>query len=59
MSRSVPSNVTLSTSTTTNKSSAVSSFTHPSGHSLTFYSDYTIWDNTADKAVLPQDLNRN
>lgn len=58
MSRSIPSNVTL-TSVTSNKSSAASAFTHPAGHSLTFYADNTIWDETANKAVLPQDLTRN
>lgn len=59
MSRSVPSNITLSSTTTANKSSAASAFTHPSGHSLTFYADATIWDETSNKAILPQDLNRN
>lgn len=58
MSRSVPSNVTLS-SVTSNKTSALSAYTHPAGHTLTFFADATIWDESSNKAVLPQDLNRN
>ena len=58
MSRPAITNVTQSTNTSTNKSSATSAFTHPLGHTFTVYADYTVWDETNNKAILFQDLTR-
>jgi hypothetical protein len=58
MSRPSESNTTKTTMPATNVSSAFSSLTHPSGHTITISADYGIWDETSNKALLPQDLKR-
>ena len=57
MSRPALTNITQ-TSVSSNKASDFTSLVHPSGHTLTFFGDYTIWDETTGKAILPQDLKR-
>jgi len=59
MSRPSITNVSQNTQSITNKAAANSNVTHPSGHTITIYADGAIWDETADKAILPQDLKRN
>lgn len=43
----------------TNKAAAVANVTHPQGHTITLHADYGFWDETTNKAILPQDLTRN
>lgn len=41
-----------------NKAAAISNVTHPAGHTITLHADMGFWDETSNKAILPQDLAR-